>query len=149
MWETIKDFPKYEVSNCGKVRNKGTGIELVGGKHTKGYWQFCLIRDGEQFTRKGHILVGNAFIPNPNKLPQLNHKDEDKLNNNDWNLEWCDNDYNMDYSAKQFTLISPDGVEMDIRNMTKFCKANNLTRANIHKVLIGERKHHKGWTRKC
>ena len=47
-----------------------------------------------------HRLVATAFIPNPNKLPQVNHKDEDKLNNDVSNLEWCDAAYNSRYGAR-------------------------------------------------
>jgi len=48
-------------------------------------------------------------------------------------------------AAKNFTLISPTGEVVKLYNLSNFCKTMNLTRANIHKVLSGDRPHHKGW----
>lgn len=51
-----------------------------------------------------HRLVANSFIPNPNKLPNINHKDENKSNNMIDNLEWCDAKYNCNYGTRNQRL---------------------------------------------
>lgn len=70
-----------------------------------GYMVACLHRtiDGvrTRINIKQHRIVALAFIPNYNNLPQVNHKDEDKTNNNVNNLEWCDDQYNVNYGTRK------------------------------------------------
>ena len=55
------------------------------------------MKNGKRYKFRVHRLVAEAFIPNPDNLSQVNHKDEDRLNNIASNLEWCDNTYNSQY----------------------------------------------------
>ena len=77
-WKTIADFEAYEVSNMGEVRRKlsgcGTrvGLKLKPGAHD-GYLKITLCKEHKKFTRDVHRLVAEAFIPNPLKLPEVNH----------------------------------------------------------------------------
>lgn len=107
IWKPINETDGlYEVSNTGKVRSlnygnagvtkelklsteKQTGYVKVGLKDYNGKWRLCLV----------HRLVAKAFIPNPNSFPCINHKDEDKTNNNACNLEWCTYKYNSNYGT--------------------------------------------------
>lgn len=71
----------------------------------KGGYQGVLLKTPEKF--KGvpvHRLVAEAFIPNPDNLPQVNHKDENKWNNCVDNLEWCTAKYNSNYGTKNIRL---------------------------------------------
>lgn len=86
----IKDG--YFISNTGRVMSarKKTIKEMTVCKHRDGYGQVCFMKqDGTTISLKVHRLVAKAFIPNPDNKPQINHKDENKLNNNAENLEWC------------------------------------------------------------
>ena len=100
-WRAIEGFEgKYEVSNTGKVRSlnyKRTGEvkEKSTRKNNGGYVIVSLFLNGRQFDKLVHRLVATAFIPNPNNLPQVNHIDCCKENNNSYNLEWCNESQNM------------------------------------------------------
>lgn len=98
-WCVIKDFPEYEVSTWGRVRShihkKPRILKLCIYKKSKRAYYHVNLRG---VAKNVHRLVAEAFIPNPDNLPQVNHKDEDKTNNNVNNLEWCTNAYNTNYS---------------------------------------------------
>lgn len=84
----------YEVSNTGKIRsnnylNTGRVQELKLSHDGWGYLRVRIIRNGKRRTQKVHRLVAEAFIPNPDNLPQVNHLDGVHDNNNADNLEWC------------------------------------------------------------
>ena len=61
----------------------------------------CQLKKGSSKTYKVHRLVAQAFIPNPNNFPVVNHKDENPQNNSVENLEWCTQKYNCVYSAER------------------------------------------------
>lgn len=100
IWKTIKDYEKYEVSNLGQVRNKQTMKILKHGEIRGGYLQIELCNSGKKKFFYVHRLVAEAFIPNPNNFPQINHKDENKKNNFVDNLEWCTASYNVNYGTR-------------------------------------------------
>ena len=96
----------YGLERIIKVNDNGRNYEKpIAGKqlkqsmHTKGYKTVSLTKDGKTKTLFVHRLVAEAFIPNVNNLPMVNHKDEDKTNNFVENLEWCTNDYNINYGT--------------------------------------------------
>lgn len=103
-WKPIKEFEGlYEVSNFGQVRNnKGQILKPAIKKgHATNYKVVSLFKDGKGHTKTIHRLVAEAFIPNPNNLPCVNHKDEDGTNNFPNNLEWCTKQYNTNYGTAQ------------------------------------------------
>lgn len=113
-WRDIKGFEScYQVSNLGRVRSltRKILIQLPSGKsyyriskgrilHQKrdkdGY---LLVGLGKNATRKVHRLVAESFVTNPNNLPVVNHKDENKTHNHIDNLEWCTVEYNNNYGT--------------------------------------------------
>ena len=67
-WLPINDFPKYEVSDKGNVRNAQTGKILHHGKNPKGYHIVSLYKNGGQYTKKVHRLVCSAFYGEPGSI---------------------------------------------------------------------------------
>jgi hypothetical protein len=148
MWKIIEGT-NYEVSSIGNVRNMKTGKVLKGGITPKGYKRVQLY-DKKVFI---HRLVAEAFIPNPENKPQVNHKDGDKSNNFVDNLEWCTNTENMKHakennlnrsrSVVQYTLT---GEYITIyKSVTEAAIAVNGTDSIIARVCRGKRQSHKGY----
>ena len=102
-WIKIKDYENYEVSNEGKIRRIIEGEKynyLKLHEDKDGYLLVALSKKGKINYFRVHRLVAQAFIENPNELPQVNHKDENKKNNCVDNLEWCTNKYNCNYGDR-------------------------------------------------
>lgn len=100
-WKDIKDFSeKYEVSNYGKIRNKITNHIYKNTNKKGGYFRLNLYFKNRKRTCLIHREVAQAFIPNPNNLPQVNHKDLNKQNNKVNNLEWCTRSENTIHAIK-------------------------------------------------
>ena len=112
VWRDIEGYEGYyQVSNIGKVRSldrvvvheEGTKRNLKGDilkTHIKyGYVYVTLSKNNKLKSYRVHRLVAKAFIPNPNNYPSVNHKDENRKNNNVTNLEWCTVKYNNEYSG--------------------------------------------------
>lgn len=101
--EVFRDLDSYyAVSNLGRVKSLRRNKVLkshIDSKH-KGYAYITLNYDGVKRSRQVHRLVAEAFIPNPNNYPCINHKDENPRNNSVDNLEWCSYSYNLSYGTK-------------------------------------------------
>jgi hypothetical protein len=94
----------YSIDRVVSVEDNGRqyrkpigGKQMKQGMHSKGYKIVSLTKDGKTKTVFVHRIVAEAFISNENKLPMVNHKDEDKTNNFVDNLEWCTAKYNRSY----------------------------------------------------
>ena len=95
----IKSLPRKQVILHGKERiyyERGEFIFNTGGQLSR-YITVNLSKDGTKRSLPIHRLVAQAFLPNPNNLPCVNHKDENTLNNAASNLEWCTHAYNLNY----------------------------------------------------
>ena len=85
----VEGFENYEVSSLGKVRNMKTGKILKPHLNHKGYLKHHLSKNNKLKELFLHRIVATAFIDNPEGKPCVNHIDENKLNNDLSNLEWC------------------------------------------------------------
>lgn len=102
-WKDIEGYEGlYQVSE-GEVKslnyNKTKKERVLKKSIVGGYYTVNLHKDGVMKTYYVHKLVAEAFIPNPDNLPCINHKDENKLNNSVSNLEWCTVKYNTNYGT--------------------------------------------------
>lgn len=89
------------VNDNGRIYDKPIhGAVLKQTNHSKGYKTVSLTKNGKTTQEYVHRIVASAFIPNPDNLPAVNHKDEDKTNNFVENLEWCTISYNNAYGTK-------------------------------------------------
>ena len=101
---TVKDVD-YIVSSDGKVYSTCTGgpsyyhKEISQRLNSDGYFQITVGKTGSRSQYRVHRMVAEAFIPNPDNLPEVNHKDYDRTNNNVDNLEWCTHANNIAHSA--------------------------------------------------
>ena len=161
----------YEVSNYGNVRAiehktayKGTDGFAVRKERIKkqqtdknGYKRVMLYgkQPFKKFVRV-HRLVAIAFIPNPNNLPCVNHKDENKTNNELDNLEWCTTSYNNTYgtriervrerTSKKVLKYDLDGNFLErYVSVTDAGRKNNVSPGNIVSVCKGYYKQIKGY----
>lgn len=114
IWKDIKGFEGYyQISSWGRVRSLdryvpdcfdskriAVGQILKPYKTKKGYLKITLYKNSKQVYKKCrvHRLVAEAFIDNPNCLPEVNHKDGNKENNSITNLEWCTGEENRKHA---------------------------------------------------
>lgn len=138
--EIWKDIPGYEglykVSSFGRVRSFAESNPINRRNRIlkqyfdgKGNYLFVgLHRDGKVKLRNVHRLVAEVFIPNPDRLPQVNHKDECKTNNRVENLEWCSRSYNSRYGGSRERMIKSRIANNDARAMVEKAKKTKLQR---------------------
>lgn len=170
IWKPIAGYEGlYEVSNLGRVKSieryteykncKSThriGIKSkVNGRVVKGliccgYHYVGLAKEGVRKNYRVHRLVAMTFIPNPNNLPIINHKDENRLNNSVDNLEWCTQKYNANYgnARKKLSesLTKNRGVKVvqknregqviaEYKSIIEASRATGIPDENINKVV--------------
>lgn len=154
----FKDIPVYDgyqVNQLGEVKalNYGRmGFEKIMKPHKhkarngKNYWRICLRKNGKTEKRLVHDLVAITFLPNPHNYPMVNHKDENGLNNDIDNLEWCTNQYNARYSLGKKVGQYKNGKLIKVYEAIAAVKEDGFSREHVRDVCHGRRKTHYGYS---
>ena len=154
IWKSLKGLVEcgeyYEVSNLGNIRSCGRGkVKLrklsVG---TDGYLQIRLHYNKKQKTYGVHRLVAIAFIPNPNNLPEVNHIDKNRQNNNISNLEWlthADNTRHSQNKKVKCYLYETNELVGTFNSLNEAELNTGITRQDIYKLCTGRLKKLKGY----
>lgn len=171
IWKPIYGYEGlYEVSNIGKVRSLDRYVDFRGRKRIfKGrilkfkkagsddeYQSVALSKNGKTKYITVHRLVAIAFIPNPNNLPEVNHKDENPHNNSIENLEWRDRKYNVNYGmhnkkisdtkSKSLSILDLNGNVLKIyRSAKDASKETGFTQSGITHCCNGRLNAFKGY----
>jgi DNA-binding transcriptional regulator YiaG len=147
-----KDIGNYIVYSDGKVWSKTRNLFLEGRiDYRHGYHSYRIDRKW----KLAHRLVGECFIENPKNLPEINHKDGNKLNNHLENLEWSTKSYNMNH-AYATGLCYTQGENhpksfLTEKQVKEIRELKNLTQSQIakmygvHRALIGKILNRKTW----
>lgn len=152
MWKTINNFETYEVSDEGQVRNKKTFRVLSSNLNGRGYCKVGIMKDGKRHMKLVHRLVMEAFNP-VEGMEELviNHIDEDKTNNTLSNLEWCSQQYNVNYGNAQRNRTKKQGInqyDLDFNLLNTFentetaSKATGINSSGIRQVARGAKNRH-------
>ena len=162
IWKDIVGYEgRYQISNYGNVMSlnynqKGIKKKMKPMVDNVGYAKVNLRKDGKQHIKYVHRLVAEAFIPNPNNFPVVNHIDEIKTNNRYDNLEWCTIKYNVTYGsaiekriekiAKKIAQYEYDGTLVKIwRSAREVNDWYNTNPNSIHDVCKGKREDYYGY----
>lgn len=126
-WKTIKNYPNYEASYNGKIRNKTT-LAIIEGGYNRRYLRAL----------KNHIhrLIAETWIPNPNNYPQVNHMNGNKHDNRVDNLEWCTALHNVRHSFEYGLNVGPKAGENS--NLSKISNNELKYIKSIHKPFTKE-----------
>lgn len=151
----VKSLPRFRKTQSGYVSKERILRPRVCGKDRE-YLAVSLNKDNYIKQKRIHILVAEAFIPNPNNHTEINHKDENKGNNCVENLEWCSRSYNVNYGKrieKQRAHLIKKVAQYDLNgnllnvydSFYDAAKAVGGNSANISHVVKGDNKTHKGF----
>lgn len=136
----------YLISNYGNLINKSTGHKFEFSTDQFGY---KFTNFGSTQNRKGkriHRLVAEHFVTGYFDGAVVNHIDGNPSNNKADNLEWVTQARNIEHGlACDWLIVYPCGKKVQIYNLSKFCRENNLNAGHLSEVAAGKRKQHKGF----
>ena len=157
--------------NTLEVISNKSGKAIHIRHDSSGYPEVHLCKDGKDYYRRVHRLFAEAYIPNPDNLPCVNHKDENRTNYNLDNLEWCDHSYNQKYGTVNerrsskiseslkgkpkpwveqqrgipVTAIDSSGIETTYPSGRSAARELNVSQSRIQDILQGRKKSTHGY----
>lgn len=166
IWKDIKGYEGlYQVSSYGRVRSVDRVTNYANGEkrlykgrilrtanNTVGYFFCVLCKNGQTKKKYIHRLVAETFLPNPNNLPEVNHKDENKASNFVSNLEFCSRSYNVNYGTaiqRRAEKRSRPVLQLDVNtgrviseypSLIETGKQTGFSQGNISMCCNGKRK---------
>lgn len=151
-WRDVKGYEGlYQISSLGRLRQIKFN-HYLSPFISRGYFRYIMSKEGKKQKQLAHRLVAEAFLPNPLNLPQINHKDENKLNNDVSNLEWCTAQYNSTYGTRlqRISAIKSQKVMMldavtneciaSFKSATEAATLLGLHQGHISQVCLGDRR---------
>lgn len=149
IWKPVVGYEGlYEVSNTGLIKSlncynyKEPRIMKLGHR-PDGYLSVGLSKNNVTKTKVVHRLVAEAFIPNPDNLEMVNHKDEDRANNNVENLEWCTRSYNQVYSMnlhpERKKVFGDNFKNKDGSNLSPWTKKGKAHKHNRKVAMLNDK----------
>lgn len=162
IWKDIEGYEGlYKISNLGRVKRVETDRILKPLKHTNEYSTVNLSKNGIVSNKKIHRLVSQAFIPNPENKPEVNHINENKTNNMVSNLEWSTRKENNNHGtrneragkaiskSKSIPIIATNlktGESQEFYGTNECARQLGLHQSSITEVLKDKRNHTGGYT---
>lgn len=137
----VMSLPREKTNQFGTFMTKGK-ILKPGKRGNEGhlYYFVILSNNGKNESKSVHRLVAEAFLENPQNLPEVNHKDKNQLNNHVENLEWCDRQYNIEYSKnKKVAQYTLEGEKIAVYKSVKYAaQVTGILRTAINQALVGK-----------
>lgn len=154
IWRDIEGYEGlYQVSDLGRVKSLYTNRILKGSKDAKGYLIVKLCKNSIKSNKTIHRLVAQAFIPNPENKPQVNHIDENKTNNMVSNLNWMTSKENNNHGTRTQRISKPiKAIDIATSEYNIYCSIRECARqlglnpSHITSVLKGRYKQTGGYT---
>lgn len=149
----MKDIPGYEglyaATEDGKIWSYKKNSFIDPNSSTHGYKQIQLWKNGKYKTFRWHRLIALTFIPNPNNLPEVNHKDENKFNNAVDNLEWCERNYNHNYGTRNERTAKNNMKKVICVETGEIFESVSSAAASVNRCANTMSKHLKGGSKTC
>lgn len=157
MRKRIKNYPEYEICSNGQVYSLRRNTFLKPIVTKKGYTQVNLSVNGKRKAVLIHRLVAEAFIPNPDNLPEIDHIDTNRANNNVDNLRWCTRQENENNPLtrkhisesspykRPIIAIAPDGTITEYESLAEAERTGLFDHRGISAVCSGKQKTHRGY----